>query len=294
MARLLTGGPVAEAMCGPIRRKRDALCALGVEPVFCMVRVGSRESDLTYERGAARRAASLGVKVRRFSLPETAGERELTDVLEQVSRDPALHGCLLFRPLPPRLDTPAAAQALDPRKDIDAITAASMGSLLAQSSIGFVPCTAAACLELLRYYRIPLQGKKIAIIGKSMAVGLPTALLMMREEATVSVCHVLSDRRDTRDFCRGADVIISATGCQGLIRGDYVRPGQTVVDVGVTVGEDGRIRGDVAFEEVEPIVDAITPVPGGVGAVTSTVLVGHAVEAAVRQRFPQGLLEGDF
>ena len=286
MARLLTGAPVAEAMCGHIRRQCDELRARGVEPVFGMVRVGSRGSDLSYERGAARRAAALGVKVRRFLLPETADEGELTAALEQVSRDPEIHGCLLFRPLPPHLDTPAVAQALDPRKDIDAITTTSMGGLLAQSSIGFVPCTASACLELLRFYQIPMQGKKIAIIGKSMAVGLPTALLMMREEATVSVCHVLSDRQDTRDFCRGADIIISATGCRGLIRGDYVRPGQTVVDVGVTLGEDGRIHGDVAFAEVEPIVEAITPVPGGVGAVTSTILAGHAVEAAIRLTQP--------
>ena len=111
---------------------------------------------------------------------------------------------------------------------------------------------------------------------------LPTALLMMNEEATVSVCHVLSERQDTRDFCHGSDIIISATGCQGLITGDYVRPGQTVVDVGVTMGKDGRLHGDVDFEAVAPIVDAVTPVPGGVGAVTSTVLVGHAVEAAIR------------
>lgn len=145
------------------------------------------------------------------------------------------------------------------------------------------PCTPTACLELLRFYHIPMEGQKVAVVGKSMTVGLPTALLMMNEEATVSVCHILSQPEDTRKLCQQADIVISAAGCAGLIKADYVRPGQVVVDVGVNVGKDGVMRGDAAFEEVEPIVKAITPVPGGVGAITSTVLMAHVVEAAMRQ-----------
>lgn len=282
MARLLKGGPVAESMCQRLQKQVETLGQIGVVPVFGIVRVGERPNDVSYERGAMKRAASLGVEVRRFLLPETATEDELVAVLEKINHDDSVHGCLLFRPLPPHLDTQRVGRTLRPEKDIDAMTTASMGGLLTQTDVGFAPCTASACLELLRYYHIPLQGKKIAVIGKSMTVGLPTALLMMNEEATVSVCHVLSERQDTRDFCHGSDIIISATGCQGLITGDYVRPGQTVVDVGVTMGKDGRLHGDVDFEAVAPIVDAVTPVPGGVGAVTSTVLVGHAVEAAIR------------
>ena len=282
MALLLKGGPVAEAMCRRFQAQCDTLKANGIMPVFGIVRVGDRPNDLSYERGAMKRAASLGVEVRRFLLPETVSEDELIATLERVNADSTIHGCLLFRPLPPHLDTQRVAKTLNPEKDIDAMTTSSMGSLLTQNANGFAPCTASACLELLRYYQIPLQGKKVAVIGKSMTVGLPTALLMMNEEATVSVCHILSEQQDTRDFCLGADVIISATGCQGLVTGDYVRPGQTVVDVGVAMGKDGKLHGDVDFATVSPIVDAITPVPGGVGAVTSTVLVGHVVEAAIR------------
>lgn len=282
MASLLHGGPVAEAMSQRIRQQCDELRRSGVQPVFGIVRVGDRPNDVSYERGAMARAAGLGVEVRRFLLPECATEQQLIDTLHQVNQDPSIHGCLLFRPLPPHLDTVAVSQVLDPAKDIDAITATSMGALLTQDTVGFAPCTASACLALLRHHQIPLQGKKIAVIGKSMTVGLPTALLMMNEEATVSVCHVLSQSQDTQDLCRSADIIISATGCRGLISADYVRPGQTVVDVGVCLGPDGKLHGDVAFDEVEPIVAAITPVPGGVGAVTSTILVGHAVEAALR------------
>ena len=163
------------------------------------------------------------------------------------------------------------------------MTSSAMGVLLSPSAVGYAPCTAQASLEILKYYQIPLQGKRITVIGKSMTVGLPTALLMMNEEATVSVCHILSQPEDTRKLCQQADIVISAAGCAGLIKADYVRPGQVVVDVGVNVGKDGVMRGDAAFEEVEPIVKAITPVPGGVGAITSTVLMAHVVEAAMRQ-----------
>ena len=199
-----------------------------------------------------------------------------------MNEDPSIHGCLLFRPLPPHLDTEAVAGVLRPEKDIDAITTASMGGLLTKDGVGFAPCTATACLELLHYYEIPLKGKKIAMIGKSATVGLPTALLLMQEDATVSVCHIFTDAEDTRRFCLDADIIISAAGCLNLIRASYVRPGQVVVDVGVNIGPDGVMHGDVAFHEVEPIVSAITPVPGGVGAVTSTVLARHVVQAASR------------
>lgn len=282
MALLLKGVPVAEKMCQKLQQQVEALKQLGVVPVFSIVRVGEKPNDVSYERGAMKRAASLGVEVRRFLLPETVTEDELVAVLEKINCDDSIHGCLLFRPLPPHLNTQRVMKALRPEKDIDAMTTTSMGGLLTQAGVGFAPCTASACLELLRYYQIPLQGKKTVVIGKSMTVGLPTALMMMNEEATVSVCHILSDQQDVRNFCQDADIIISATGCQGLVNADYVRPGQIVVDVGVSLGKDGKMHGDVNFDAVSPVVDALTPVPGGVGSVTSTVLVGHVVEAAIR------------
>ena len=282
MAKLLSGKPVAEAMCREIRAQCEQLRAHGIQPALGIVRVGERDEDTAYERGATRRAESLDIQVCRFLLPEDASEQDLIGTLRHVNEDPSIHGCLLFRPLPPHLDTEAVAGVLRPEKDIDAITTASMGGLLTKDGVGFAPCTATACLELLHYYEIPLKGKKIAMIGKSATVGLPTALLLMQEDATVSVCHIFTDAEDTRRFCLDADIIISAAGCLNLIRASYVRPGQVVVDVGVNIGPDGVMHGDVAFHEVEPIVSAITPVPGGVGAVTSTVLARHVVQAASR------------
>ena len=283
MATLLKGGPVAQAICEKIEKNRALLAQAGVVPTLAIVRVGEHPSDLAYERGATKRAEKVGVQVKKFLLPADVPQETLVQTLEEINGDGSIHGCLMFRPLPPHLDSVAVCQTLDPEKDVDAITVGSMGGLLARLEMGYPPCTPTACLELLRFYHIPMEGQKVAVVGKSMTVGLPTALLMMNEEATVSVCHILSRPEDTRDLCKDADIIISAAGCPGLVTRDYVRHGQIVVDVGVTLGKDGKLHGDVAFEEVEPIVEAITPVPGGVGSVTSTVLVGHVVEAAMRR-----------
>ena len=282
MATLLTGKPVVDRLAQELGPRIEALGRAGIVPTLAIVRMGERPDDLSYERTAQKRAESLGIAVRPFVLPEDAPQEVLEAALAEVNADASIHGCLLFRPLPPHLDTEAVAGVLRPEKDIDAITTASMGGLLTKDGVGFAPCTATACLELLHYYEIPLKGKKIAMIGKSATVGLPTALLLMQEDATVSVCHIFTDAEDTRRFCLDADIIISAAGCLNLIRASYVRPGQVVVDVGVNIGPDGVMHGDVAFHEVEPIVSAITPVPGGVGAVTSTVLARHVVQAASR------------
>lgn len=282
MATLLSGVPVAQALSQEIKQNCRVLRAHGINPTFSIVRVGARPDDLSYERGVSKRAEKLDVCVRKFTLPEDVSEEQLIATLEQINADDAIHGCLLFRPLPPSLDTQKISRVLSAEKDVDAITTASMGGLLTNVRVGFAPCTATACLKLLHYYQIPLQGKRIVVVGKSVTVGLPTALLMMNEDATVSVCHILTRTEDTRDMCRNADIIISAAGCANLIRADYVHSGQVVVDVGINIDPDGKICGDVAFSEVEPIVKAITPVPGGVGAVTSTVLIGHTVEAAMR------------
>ena len=284
MAILLKGGPVAQAICEKIEKNRALLEQAGIVPTLAIVRVGEHPSDLAYERGAGKRAEKVGVQVKKFLLPADVSQAALVQTLEEINGDRSIHGCLMFRPLPPHLDSLAVCQTLDPEKDVDAITVGSMGGLLAQLEMGYPPCTPTACLELLRFYHIPMEGQKVAVVGKSLTVGLPTALLMMNEEATVSVCHILSRPEDTRQLCRQADIVISAAGCAGLIKADYVRPGQVVVDVGVNVGKDGVMRGDAAFEEVEPIVKAITPVPGGVGAITSTVLMAHVVEAAMRQK----------
>ena len=282
MAQLLTGAPVAEALCARLREGVALLKSREVTPTVAIVRVGERPADLSYERGFTKRAQSLGIAVIRTLLPEDVGEGELIQVLEEISGNRRIHGCLLFRPLPPRLNTAAVMGALCPEKDIDSMTSTSMGGLMVQGAAGFPPCTAAACMALLGHYRVELPGRNVVMVGSGMTVGMPTAILLMNQGATVSVCNIFTDPGRMAELCRSADVIISAAGKAGLIGRDHVRPGQVVVDVGVSPGPDGKLHGDVAFDQVEPVVAALTPVPGGVGAVTSTVLAAHTVEAALR------------
>ena len=282
MANMLSGAPVAQALCDRLKTGVDRLRSREVTPTVAIVRVGERPAYLSYERGFTKRAQSLGIGVVRTLLPEAVGENELVQVLEEINENRRIHGCLLFRPLPPSLNTPRVLGALRPEKDIDAMTSASMGGLMVQGTAGFPPCTAAACMELLRYYQVELPGRNVVMVGSGMTVGMPTAILLMNQGATVSVCNVLTDPARMAELCRGADIIISAAGKAGLIGREHVRPGQIVVDVGVSPGPDGKLHGDVDFEAVEPVVAALTPVPGGVGAVTSTMLAAHTVEAALR------------
>lgn len=282
MAELLSGAPVAAELCARVSAGVAQLREHGVTPTVAIVRVGERPADVSYERGFAKRAQSLGIGVERLLLPDTVGERELIAVLEEINQNPRLHGCLLFRPLPGHLNTPAVLGTLRPEKDIDAMTSASMGGLMVQGTPGFPPCTATACMELLEYYQIALQGRNVVMVGAGVTVGMPTAILLMNRGATVSVCNIYTDPQRMAELCRGADIIISAAGKAGLIGQDHLSPGQVVIDVGLSLGADGKLHGDVDFEAAESVVAAITPVPGGVGAVTSTVLAAHTVQAALR------------
>lgn len=273
---------MAAGLCERIRAAVVRLREQGVTPTVAIVRVGERPADVSYERGFAKRAQSLGIGVKGLLLPESVREQELISVLESINADVQIHGCLLFRPLPEHLNTPAVLGALRPEKDIDAMTSASMGGLMVRGTPGFPPCTATACMELLEYYQVELQGRNVVMVGAGTTVGMPTAILLMNRGATVSVCNIYTDPKRMIELCRGADLIISAAGKAGLIGRDHLSPGQIVIDVGLSLGPDGKLHGDVEFEAAEPIVAAITPVPGGVGAVTSTVLAAHTVQAALR------------
>ena len=199
-------------------------------------------------------------------------------MIAQVNADPAIHGCLLFRPLPKQFDDRTIRAALAPEKDIDGITDGSLAGVFTNSAIGYPPCTAQACLEILKYYQVPLSGKRTVVVGRSLVVGKPAAMMLDRENATVTLCN--SRTRNLPALCQEADVVVVAMGKQGAIGGEHLRAGQVVVDVGIHVNAEGRLCGDVRFDEAEPLVEAVTPVPGGVGTVTTSVLVGHVVEAA--------------
>ena len=281
MARQLLGKEVTAVLNEKIKSRAAALKEKGVEPTLGIIRVGEREDDLSYERGAVKRCETLGVACKKILLPADVTQEVLMDAVRQVNEDDSIHGVLIFRPLPRHLDEEAVIRALDPAKDVDGITDGSMVGVFAGREQGFPPCTPQACMEILDHYQIDCTGKKAVVVGRSLVVGKPAAMMLLKKNATVTVCHTRT--KDMPSVVKEADIVIVAAGRAGVADDRYVSPGQIIIDVGINVNDQGRLCGDVAYDKVEPIVDAITPVPGGVGSVTTSVLVGHVVEAAARK-----------
>ena len=279
MATLFKGAEVNAALNERIKNDVEALKARGIEPKLGIVRVGERPDDLSYERGAVKRAESIGVAVEKFLLPADVEQDKLLDTIRAINADDKIHGVLLFRPLPKHLDENLICNTLAPEKDIDGITDLSNAGIFTGKELGFAPCTPSACMEILEHYGVDCKGKKAVVIGRSLVVGKPAAMMLIKRNATVTVCHTRTV--DMPAVCREADILIVAAGRAGVVGADYVRPGQVVIDVGINWSEEKqKLCGDVDFDAVEPIVAAITPVPGGVGTVTTSVLVSHVVEAA--------------
>ena len=279
MAQLLYGKPVADALTADTRRRADSLRDKGVMPKLVILRCGENEADGAYIRGAMKRGGLCGVDVELRTLPADASADTLAQELEAVNGDRAVHGCLLLRPLPGQLKAAESGLCalLDPRKDVDGMTPVSAAGVFTGSGEGFPPCTAQACMALLDYYHIDCAGKSAAVVGRSAVVGRPVAMLLLARNATVTVCHTKT--RDTAAVTRQADIIVTAAGAAGSLTADHVRHGQVVVDVSTNWNGTG-LCGDAAFDAVADVVEAITPVPGGVGAVTSAVLMAHTVRAA--------------
>lgn len=275
---LLKGAEVAKALTETLQQEAEQLKAKGVEPCLAILRVGARDDDLSYERGAMKRCEKVGIAVRQVVLPEDVTQEMLMGEVRKLNEDAGVHGVLMFRPLPKHLDDEAVRAALAPAKDMDGITDGSMTAVYAGTKNGYAPCTAQACVELLKHYNIPIKGKRVVVIGRSLVIGKPVSLLLLAEHATVTICHSRSE--NLSEICKEADILVVAAGKAGMIGAESVRAGQVVLDVGIHANADGTLCGDTRFAEVEPIVAAITPVPGGVGAVTTAVLASHVIEAA--------------
>lgn len=278
----MKGKPVADALNERTAARVNSLKERGIVPTLCIVRVGERPDDLSYENGAVKRAAAVGVEVVKRLFPADVGEDELLEAIDEINRDAGIHGVLMFRPLPKHIDEARVCNALLPEKDMDGITDLSMAGVYAQKPLGYPPCTAQAVIELMDFYGIDLKGKSVAVIGRSLVIGKPAAMMLIKKNATVTVCHTRT--RDVASVARNADIIVAAAGSAGMVTRDFVREGQTVIDVGINWSEEKqRIVGDVDFDSVDGIVDSITPVPGGVGGVTTSVLMSHVAEAAERK-----------
>ena len=287
MAKQLLGKEVNEALVAALQARTAALQEKGVKACLGIIRLGENPSDLSYEKGATKRAEEVGVAVKNYILPETATKEEVLAVIDEVNADDTVHGVLMFRPLPKHLknDQDEICNRLAPKKDVDSMTHMSNAGVFEGQDLGYAPCTPAACMEILDHYGIDCKGKNAVVIGRSLVVGKPAAMMLMGKNATVTICHTKTV--DTAAICRKADIIISAAGVLNSLTKDFVREGQIVIDVSmnwnpekITSKGKGGMSGDAIFDEVEPIVEAITPVPGGVGAVTTSVLMKHVVEAA--------------
>ena len=279
MARLLRGAPVAQALTLSLKPRVEALRDRGVVATLAVVRVGEGASDLSYERAARRRMDAVGIATKSIALSADCSQAELTDAIDRVNEDADIHGCLMLRPLPRTLDERAACAALDVAKDVDGVTAGSLYGMFANRQVGFSPCTAEAVMKLLDYYGVELAGAKVTVVGRSLVIGKPVSMLLLAADATPTLCH--THTRELAVACRDADVVVVAAGHAKVVGAAAVRAGQVIVDVGTNWDEEaGTLVGDVDFDAVEPKVAAITPVPGGVGAVTTAVLAKHVVEAA--------------
>ena len=283
MAELLRGKEVAASINEASRTKALQLKAEGIIPTLTILRVGEKESDLSYERGAMKRCADVGVRTVSKVLPETVSSDEFYKTLDELNRDAAVHGILMFRPLPKHLDNERARNAIVPEKDIDGCTDGSLAGVFTNKDLGFPPCTAQAAIEILDHYGIELKGKNITLVGRSLVVGKPLAMMLLNRNATVTICHTRTV--DLPSITKRADIIIAAAGQPEMLTTDYFSNGQIIIDVGINWSEaKSKLCGDVLFEDAEPIAGAITPVPGGVGAVTTSVLVSHVITAADRTK----------
>ena len=282
MAQLWKGAPVAAALTEQLSQRAQALIAKGVTPTLAIVRVGERPEDLSYERGALKRCEKVGIAVRQYLLTATSSQTDLMEVIKEINRDDSIHGCLLFRPLPKHMDEAAVCAALSPAKDVDGITAGSLAAVFSGSGAGYPPCTAQACLEILDHYGYELKGKRAVVVGRSLVIGKPVSMLLLGRHATVTICHTRT--ADLPAECRRADVLVAAAGKAGAVSAQCLAPGQVVLDVGINVDEEGNLVGDVDFAAADAIVGAVTPVPGGVGAVTTSVLAAHVLQAAEQAR----------
>ncbi len=275
--RELRAKPAVEALVEDCRKQISALGENGIVPTLAIVRVGEREDDLAYERGILSRFEKAGARAVVYTKPESVGMEELCGLIKQLDGDDSIHGILMFRPLPKHLDEDTVRNLVSEKKDVDCMSDLGLAHVFAQDGRGYPPCTPEAVTELLRFYDIPLKGKKVTVVGRSMVVGRPLAMLLLRENATVTICHTKTEELEKE--CKRADIICAAAGSAEMIKEDFVREGQIVMDVGINV-KDGRLCGDVDFGQVSGIVEAITPVPGGVGSMTTTMLLRHVISSA--------------
>ncbi len=287
-AKLLHGKPVAESIMDDNLSRCIRLNSQKRPPTLAVFRVGERPDDIYYENSIKRHCEQVGVRCQTMNLPPTIREDEFAAILTQAVQDHTIHGIFFFSPLPPNLNEAHLRSLIPPAKDVDCLSNAAQAALYLNQPGAFAPCTPAAVMEMLRFYQIPIAGKQAVVLGRSLVVGKPLSQLLLAANATVTVAHSKSE--NLSQVCWQADIVVAAVGKARLVQGGWLRPGQTVIDVGMNPDPErgGKMCGDVDFEAAQTMVEAITPVPGGVGLVTTAILCRNVIEAAERQAAHHG------
>ncbi len=280
MGQIIKGKLVADAISENLSKKVEELKKKGMSPKLVIVRVGANPSDLSYERGALKRCSSIGILAEVNELPGNISQDDFIIELEKINKDKDVHGILIFRPLPKQLDETAIKYVISPEKDMDCLSPVNVAKIMENDATGFAPCTPSAVMEILKYYNVPLKGKKAVVVGRSMVVGKPVSMLLLNENATVTICH--SKTQDMPIVCSEADILVVGIGKAKMIKSNYVKNDAVVIDVGINVDEDGNLCGDVDTDDCVNKSSMITLVPGGVGSVTTSILAKHVVRACMQ------------
>ncbi len=277
---ILKGAPTVQAMFDKMQIKLMHL--EGYQPHLAIIRVGEKPDDIAYERGAKSRMEKTGLRCSCYEFPADISMEEFEQSFDFINNDDDIDGILLLRPLPKHLDEAKIVSKIDPEKDMDGISPVNMAKVFMGDKSGYAPCTAQAVIELLDQEGIDVSGKRVAVIGRSLVVGRPLAMLLMHKNATVTICHTKTQNAEA--ICRSCDIVIAAAGCAKMVGSAYLGNDTTVIDVGINVDENGKLCGDVDFEAIKDIAKAATPVPGGVGSVTTSVLAAHTIRAALKKK----------
>lgn len=276
---ILKGLPVANAINEKLMEQVKSI--EGPLPHLAIIRVGERPDDCSYERGAVKKMDKVGVRCTTYTFDADIDNETFQAEFDKINENPDIDGILMLRPLPKQLDEKQIENKIDPRKDLDGISPLNLAKVYAGDESGYAPCTAEAVIEMLDYAGIDIKGKRVTVVGRSLVIGKPVSMLLMKRNATVTVCHTKTV--DMAGTCKNAEILVAAAGSARMIKKEYVADGAVVIDVGINVDDEGNLCGDVDFDAISDIAAAATPVPGGVGSVTTSVLAKHLVKAAMER-----------
>ena len=282
MGEIIKGKPVGDALSEILKGECEALVKEGIQPKLAILRVGAKPNDLSYERGALKKCDTIGIVAEVTELSEDTTQEQYIEALEKLNKDSSVHGILTFRPLPKGIDEEVIKNVISPEKDVDCFSPMNTAKLMEGDKTGFPPCTPTAVVEILKHYNVTLNGANVVVLGRSMVVGKPAAMLLLAENATVTICH--SKTQDLSKVCSQADVLVAGVGRARMVKADYVKEGAVVIDVGINAKpEGGGICGDVDTDDVVGKASMVTPVPAGVGSVTTSILAKHVIKACKQQ-----------